>query len=111
MINVKATYLAYREVNSSVRNVNVVDKTTGKNIEAISNPKTVIQAMETFFALFKPSQIQPLKDKSGFEDFKRVVEEKNAMPYNPDAPNFDTDAELEEGRNVVDAYQAKNKNI
>jgi hypothetical protein len=111
MINMKATYLAYREVTNSVRNVSIVDKTTGKNKEAISNPKTVIQAMETFFALFKPAQIQPLKDKSGYEDFKRVVEQKNAMPYNPQKPNFDTDAELEKGREVVKDYQAKNKNI
>ena len=111
MINMKATYLAYREVTNSVRNVSIVDKTTGKNKEAISNPKTVIQAMETFFALFKPAQIQPLKDKSGYEDFKRVVELKNAMPYNPQKPNFDTDAELEKGREVVKDYQAKNKNI
>jgi cobaltochelatase CobS len=111
MINVKATYLAYREVTSSVKNVSIVDKATGKNKEAISNPKTVIQSMETFFALFKPAQIQPLKDKCDYEGFKRIVEAKNAMPYNPQAPNFDTTAELEEGRRVVAAYQAKNKNI
>jgi cobaltochelatase CobS len=111
MINMKATYLAYREVTGSVKNINVLDKKTGKNKEAISNPKTVIQAMETFFALFKPAQIQPLKDKSDYEGFKRIVEEKNAMPYNPQAPNFDTKDELTEGARIVKEYQAKNKNI
>jgi len=111
MVNLKATYFAYREVTSSVKNVSIVDKATGKNKEAISNPKTVIQSMETFFALFKPAQIQPLKDKCDFEGFKRIVEQKNAMPYNPQAPNFDTKQELEEGRKIVNAYLAKNKNI
>ena len=111
MINMKFTYLAYREVKGSVKNVSILDKETGKSKEAISNPKTVIQAMETFFALFKPAQIQPLKDKCGFDAFKRVVEEKNKKPYDPLKPNFDTDQELEEGRNIVEAYQAKNKNI
>jgi len=67
--------------------------------------------METFFALFKPAQIQPLKDKCGYEDFKRVVEEKNKKPYDPQAPNFDTPEELKEGAEVVKQYQAKNKNI
>jgi cobaltochelatase CobS len=111
MINMKATYLAYREITGSVKNVNIVDKSTGKNKEAISNPKTVIQAMETFFALFKPAQIQPLKDKCDYEGFKRIVESKNAMPYNPQAPNFDTPEELRQGAEVVREYQAKNKNI
>ena len=111
MINMKFTYLAYREVKGSVKNVSILDKETGKSKEAISNPKTVIQAMETFFALFKPAQIQPLKDKCGFDAFKRVVEEKNKKPYDPQKPAFNTDKELEEGRNIVEAYQAKNKNI
>ena len=111
MINMKFTYLAYREVKGSVKNVSIVDKETGKSKEAISNPKTVIQAMETFFALFKPAQIQPLKDKCGFDAFKRIVEEKNKKPYDPEKPDFNTDEELEEGRNIVLAYQAKNKNI
>lgn len=111
MINMKASYLAYREVTGNVRNVNIVDKETGLNKEAISNPKTLIQSMETFFALFKPAQIQPLKDKCDYEGFKRLVEQKNKKPYDPAKPNFDTKEELEEGAEVVTQYQAKNKNI
>jgi hypothetical protein len=67
--------------------------------------------METFFALFKPAQIQPLKDKCDYEKFKRVVEQKNSMPYDPQAPNFNTPDEIKEGAQVVKEYQAKNKNI
>jgi hypothetical protein len=33
------------------------------------------------------------------------------MPYNPQAPNFDTKEELQKGAEVVKQYQAQNKNI
>jgi hypothetical protein len=33
------------------------------------------------------------------------------MPYNPQAPNFDTKDELTEGARIIKEYQAKNKNI
>ena len=33
--------------------------------------------------------------------FKRVVEQKNQMPYNPDAPNFDTPEEIREAQELI----------
>jgi hypothetical protein len=34
--------------------------------------------------------------------FLRLVEEKNKKPYDPDAPNFDTQAEVDEAKILIE---------
>ena len=106
MINVKATYVAYREILGDV----VVNK--GKlNNKAIKDPKTIVESLETFFTLFKPSIREALLNDVNFDGFKRIVEEKNAMPYDSTNPNFDTPSELKEVREVIEKYKASQKTI
>ena len=106
MINVKATYVAYREILGDI----VVNK--GKlNNKAIKDPKTIVESLETFFTLFKPSIREALLNDVNFDGFKRIVEEKNAMPYDSTNPNFDTPSELKEVREVIEKYKASQKTI
>jgi cobaltochelatase CobS len=106
MINVKATYIAYREVVGDI----VVNK--GKlNNKAIKDPKTIIESMETFFTLFKPSIKDALLSDVDFDGFKKIVEEKNAMPYNEMNPNFDTPSELKLAKDVIQKYKESQKII
>jgi len=106
MINVKATYIAYREVVGDI----VINK--GKlNNKAIKDPKTIIESMETFFTLFKPSIKDALLSDVDFDGFKKIVEEKNAMPYNEMNPNFDTPSELKKVREVIEKYKESQKTI
>ena len=106
MINVKATYVAYREILGDI----VVNK--GKlNNKAIKDPKTIVESLETFFTLFKPSIREALLNDVNFDGFKRIVEEKNTMPYDSTNPNFDTPSELKEVREVIEKYKASQKTI
>lgn len=106
MINVKATYVAYREVMSNIS----ISKGNLTN-QAISNPKTIIQAMETFFGLFKSTNKEAIINEVDFEGFKLIVESKNKMPYNPLAPNFDTPKELVEAQKMIDDYKATQQTL
>jgi len=105
MINVKATYVAYREILGNV----VVNK--GKlNNQAITNPKTIVQSVENFFGLFKDATREEIMRNVDFEGFKRIVSEKDSMPYDSANPNFDTPSELAEGRAIIEKYQQSQKN-
>jgi cobaltochelatase CobS len=106
MGNVKSTYVAYREV------VDNVAQQRGKiSNDAITNPKTIVESMENFFGLFKPATKEAILNDVDFPRFKAIVEEKNKMPYNSSAPNFDTDAELMEVQKVISDYKATQKTI
>jgi cobaltochelatase CobS len=104
MINAKSTYVAYREIVGNI----IVNK--GKiNNQAISNPKTIVQSMENFFGLFKDSTRDEIMRNVDFDGFKRIVLEKNAMPYDKENPNFDTPTELSEGTYIIEKYQKSQK--
>ena len=106
MMNVKATYVAYREILDNAA------QTKGKiTNDAISKPKTIVEAMETFFGLFKPATKEAILNEVDFDNFKKIVEKKNAMPYDSNSPNFDTPKELEEVRVEVADYKSKQKTI
>lgn len=96
MINVRATYEAYRDV------IDKIGKQRGKiSNQAITQPKTVIEAMDNFFGLFKEAPRRAIMEGVDYAAFKRVVEQKNQMPYNPDAPNFDTPEEIREAQELI----------
>lgn len=103
MINAKATYYEYRKLkgnaSTSVGNVNT----------AISNPKTLIDTMENFFGLFKQSTKDALIAEVDFNRFKAIVKEKDKMPFNENAPDFDTAIEVTEGQDIVRKYKESQK--
>lgn len=104
MTNVKATYVAYREVKD-----NIAQKKGKIDTSAITNPKTIVESMENFFGLFKPATKEAILNEVDFNQFKRVVEEKNKMPYDPSNPNFDTQDELQFVQKEIKDYKAKQK--
>jgi cobaltochelatase CobS len=100
MINVKATYCAYRAVVDKV-----FEKKGNISSSAITNPKTIIESLEDFFGLFKPTTRELIENQVDFQGFKKIVAEKNKMKFNPDAPDFNTQAEIIEAQNMIRTYQ------
>lgn len=98
MVNLKETYKVYR----SEKKVN-----TKVGYTALSDPKTIIESFDTFFNLIKESQRQQIVAKVDFDGFKKIVAEKNKMPYNPDAPNFDTEDEQKIAERMIVANEQK----
>lgn len=96
MINTRATYEAYRDV------VDKISKQRGKiSNQAITQPKTIIESMDNFFGLFKEAPRRAIIEGVDYDAFKRLVAEKNKMPYNPDAPDFDTPQEIREAQELI----------
>jgi cobaltochelatase CobS len=105
MINAKETYRTYRDVLDEIK--------TGK-ANLISSPKTLIDTMDEFFNLFKPAQKESIIDMVGYEEFKRIVAEKNKMPYvhssNKVANDFNTPAEIAEAQILIEKYKQSQSN-
>jgi|GEM_PF-995531 len=117
MINVKATYIAYRDVLSKTSSqltqtsatIGDTGTTTTPITQAVSSPKTIIESMEFFFGLFKPAIKDTIIKDTNFDAFKRIVAEKNKMPYDPDAPNFDTQKDIDEATIMINNYISSQK--
>jgi cobaltochelatase CobS len=104
MVNLKWTYSAYREV------VDKISNTKGKiSNDAITNPKTIINSLVDFFNLFKPAIKDAIINEVDFEGFKRIVAEKNKLPFDSTAPNFDTPQELAQTVVMINNYEATQK--
>lgn len=104
MINAKETYRTYRDVLEEIK--------TGK-ANLISKPKTLIDTMDEFFKLFKDAQREAITDAVNYTAFKKIVEEKNKMPYihssNKVANDFNTPQDIQEAQSLIDKYEASNK--
>jgi cobaltochelatase CobS len=88
MINLLATYQVYRAVKDNpIANSSIVE------------PKTLIDGFNSFLNLFKADQIQVLKEAMDYDNFKLLVQTKNAMPID----NLDTDSEKAEAQKYIDA--------
>ena len=72
----------------------------------ITNPKTIIDSLNTFFELFKPSTRSALLAELDIDGFKRVVAEKDKMPFDKKAPNFNTPSEVQEAQQMIANYEA-----
>ncbi len=97
MINAKETYRVYRDVELDKKN---------KKMDMVTQPKTLINTMDSLFELFKPAQKDAITQEVGYEDFKKIVEEKNKMPYNHSndktkGNDFNTPAELVESVDLI----------
>ena len=104
MTNLKWTYCAYREV------VDKVLKTKGVlTNNAITKPKTIIDSLNDFFGLFKDATKEAILKEVDFEGFKKIVVQKNTMPFDPSKPNFNTQAEDVEAQRMIDNYEASKR--
>jgi hypothetical protein len=62
-----------------------------------SKVKTVKDTMDEFFNLFTDEQKNSLIEKSEYENWLRIVKEKNKMPLD----KLNTEDELEEVQNII----------
>lgn len=98
MMNLKATYETYRiESEKIARGVATL----------IDKPKTIFDSLDTFIELFKPTTKAALLSMVNFTEFKNIVEEKNRMPFDSSAPDFNTPNEIQEARQMIDAYNLR----
>lgn len=97
MQNLKATYDVYRIEKEKIE----------KGLATvITNPKTIIDSLNTFFELFKPSTRSALLAELDIDGFKRIVAEKDKMPYDPKAPDFNTPSEVQEAQQMIANYES-----
>lgn len=106
MMNLKETYKVYREVVGK-KKMNAGNQA----FDLISEPKTIIESLETFLTLFKPAIKQAIQDdpETNLKNFERIVKEKDKMPYNEKAPDFNTQDEINEAQRMIRAYEDSKK--
>jgi len=91
MKSLKSTYETYREVMNKTLNQ---PQTT---IDALQQPKTLKNGIDSFLNLFKPTQIDTLKEAIDYDNFILLIEEKNNLPLS----NLDTPEELAEVEELI----------
>ena len=101
LINLKSTYIVYREAMSNALPSSVSQATK----DLLKDVKTLKQGVDSFLNLFKPDQITTLKTAMNYDDFIKKIGEKNKLPID----KLDTQEELEEGGKMVKAYEDKIK--
>lgn len=97
MINAKETYRVFRDIE--------LEKASGK-MDMVTNPKTLIDTMDSFFDLFKPAQRDAIINEVNYDEFKKIVQQKNTMPYfssndKTKSNDFNTQAELTEAQTLI----------
>lgn len=106
MINAKATYYTYRKALEGLQ-----AQKGNMPSSALSRPKTLVDLCEAFFGLFKESTRDAILNEVDYEGFKRIIQEKNSMPFNPDAPDFDTKEDVETAQAIIRENKEKQKPI
>ena len=101
MENMRSTYIEYRRV--------LMQNKSLKTSSIISNPKTIVESVETVFALVKEAQRKQVMDAVDFKGFIKIVEAKNKMAFDPTAPNFDTAEEIAEAQVIIKNYEERQK--
>jgi cobaltochelatase CobS len=101
MENMRSTYIEYRRVMMQNKSL--------KTSSIISNPKTIVESVETVFALVKEAQRKQVMDAVDFKGFIKIVEAKNKMAFDPTAPNFDTAEEIAEAQVIIKNYEERQK--
>lgn len=105
MINSKETYRTYRDVMDEIK--------TGK-ANLISSPKTLIDTMDEFFNLFKSAQKESIIKTVDYDGFKKIVAEKNKMPYIHSGMNvandFNTASEIADAQALITKYKESQSN-
>jgi MoxR-like ATPase len=93
LISLKDTYIVQRDVEAQ--------RISGEI--SLTNVKTLKQGVDSFLNLFKPNQIDLLKQKSDYDSFVKLIEVKNKLPLD----GLDTPEEINEGMAMVEAFEAK----
>lgn len=93
MVNLKETYITYREAIEHTLNANQKVK------DALQNPKTIVNGVDSFLNLFKPDQIEELKLAMDYKNFLKIVKEKNNLPIG----KLNTPEEITEAQVLIDA--------
>jgi cobaltochelatase CobS len=88
MMAVRDTYRVFRAYDT----MSPISAATGEPL--ISSPKSINQAMESFFSLFPDNISEQLKQDTKYDDFLKIVNEKNNVPF-VDANNMDFDTPKE----------------
>jgi cobaltochelatase CobS len=88
-----------------------VDLQNKKKMGIITKPKTIIDALDTFFLLFKKSIRERLLQTANYDAFKSVVDDKLKMQVDPNAPNYNTPAEIAEAERMIREYKERQKKL
>ena len=96
MMNLKGTYVEYRKLTEG-NLTNIIGQPV---TDAIKNPKTLKQGIDSFLNLFKTDQIDILKQAMEYDKFILTIAEKNKMPLDA----LDTPEELKTGEEMVKKY-------
>ena len=97
MINLRETYKVYRSV--------LEQKGSGINT-SISKPKTLEDALNGVFRLFKDAPREAIMREIDYDKFKTTIMEKNNMPF---GASYDTPDEIREGELIVSNWEKANK--
>ena len=97
MINAKETYRVFRDVELDKKN---------KKMDMVTSPKTLIDTMDSIFELFKPATKDAIINAVDYKGFKKIVEQKNLMPYNHSSDktksnDFNTPQEMIEAQDLI----------
>jgi cobaltochelatase CobS len=95
LISMRDTYRVYRESQG----LKVAE-------ESLIEPKTLKQALDSFLNLFKPNQVDLIKQQTNYDEFIRLIEQKNKLPLD----KLDTPQELQEGSEMVARLEQQVKN-
>ena len=98
-------FVSYRILNS-MRDTYIVYRTPEDQFisegVAITSPKTLRQSLDSFLNLFKPNQIDLLKQKTNYDEFIKTIEQKDRMPLTA----LDTEEELRVAQDMIRVHQA-----
>jgi hypothetical protein len=86
------TYIVYRTPEDQVITEGV----------AITSPKTLRQSLDSFLNLFKPNQIDLLKQQTNYDEFIKTIDAKNKLPLN----GLDTPEEIAVAQEMIRVHQA-----
>jgi len=91
MMAVRDTYRVFRAYDT----MSPISSATGEPL--IKSPKSINQAMESFFSLFPENISDELKKETKYADFLKVVEQKNNVPFvDENNMDFDTPKEVQD---------------
>jgi len=88
MENMRDTYKIYREDSKD-----------------LTSPKTLQQALDSFLNLFKPNQIELLKNETGYNEFIKIIAQKEKLPLS----GLDTNEEIERANLLIKKNEEEQK--
>jgi len=101
MGNLKSTYKTYREIEDKK-----IDVLQYPYIGKIEKPKTLQNGLDSFLNLFKPDQVEQLKQAMDYNNFINLIKQKDKMPLGA----LNTNSEEAEANQMVRVYNEKMKN-